>query len=181
MMVPRPLVGEPLALDLVNTEWIDDDGRHDLLDRRSGHGQWLAERELGGRATPAARRALVEARGAIRRVLEHPGDARAAAALDRVLARGRIRLRADGREEIEVDGEWRVAWLAARDLVRLVDRHGPRVHNCGNPECILWFLDTTRSATRRWCSMAGCGNRLKARRHYERRHPPSGDRRSGAR
>jgi predicted RNA-binding Zn ribbon-like protein len=134
---------------------------------------------MSGVTTPAARRALVEARGAIRGVLEHPRDAQAAAALDRVLDRGRIRLRADlagHREEIEGEADWRVAWLAARDLVRLLDDHGPRVRNCGNPECILWFLDTTRSATRRWCSMAACGNRLKARRHYERRHAQSAER-----
>jgi predicted RNA-binding Zn ribbon-like protein len=36
---------------------------------------------------------------------------------------------------------------------------------------VLWFHDTTRSGTRRWCSMTACGNRLKARRHYRRQHP----------
>jgi predicted RNA-binding Zn ribbon-like protein len=33
---------------------------------------------------------------------------------------------------------------------------------------VLWFYDTTRNGTRRWCSMAICGNRAKAHRHYDR-------------
>ena len=36
------------------------------------------------------------------------------------------------------------------------------------PACVLWFYDTTRNGTRRWCFMAICGNRAKAHRHYDR-------------
>jgi predicted RNA-binding Zn ribbon-like protein len=39
-----------------------------------------------------------------------------------------------------------------------------------NHDCILFFYDTLRSGRRQWCSMAGCGNRAKARRHYARSH-----------
>lgn len=42
------------------------------------------------------------------------------------------------------------------------------VRRCGGPECGWLFLDTTKNHKRRWCSMAGCGNRAKARRHYAR-------------
>ncbi|NEJ40784.1 CGNR zinc finger domain-containing protein, partial [Rhizobium ruizarguesonis] len=28
-------------------------------------------------------------------------------------------------------------------------------------DCTLFFLDTTKSHRRRWCSMALCGNRMK--------------------
>jgi predicted RNA-binding Zn ribbon-like protein len=31
----------------------------------------------------------------------------------------------------------------------------------------VWlFIDASKNATRRWCDMASCGNRAKARRHY---------------
>ncbi|WP_245997945.1 CGNR zinc finger domain-containing protein [Nocardia pseudobrasiliensis] len=30
------------------------------------------------------------------------------------------------------------------------------------------YLDPSPSGRRRWCSMATCGNRAKARRHYDR-------------
>jgi predicted RNA-binding Zn ribbon-like protein len=36
------------------------------------------------------------------------------------------------------------------------------VKQCAHPECILWFYDRTKSHKRRWCSMALCGNRYKA-------------------
>jgi predicted RNA-binding Zn ribbon-like protein len=31
------------------------------------------------------------------------------------------------------------------------------VKTCAHPECILWFYDRTKSHKRRWCSMASCG------------------------
>lgn len=39
---------------------------------------------------------------------------------------------------------------------------------CENEMCILHFYDTTKNHTRRWCSMAGCGNRAKAAAFYRR-------------
>jgi predicted RNA-binding Zn ribbon-like protein len=43
-----------------------------------------------------------------------------------------------------------------------------RLRACGNHECALFLLDSSRANTARWCSMATCGNKLKARRHYQR-------------
>ncbi|GAB3831702.1 CGNR zinc finger domain-containing protein [Kribbella italica] len=42
-----------------------------------------------------------------------------------------------------------------------------RLRPCENPECQLFLIDRSKANTARWCSMASCGNRLKARRHYE--------------
>jgi len=36
-------------------------------------------------------------------------------------------------------------------------------------ECCWLFIDETKNHSRRWCSMADCGNRAKARRHYQRK------------
>jgi predicted RNA-binding Zn ribbon-like protein len=36
------------------------------------------------------------------------------------------------------------------------------VRQCEHPDCVLWFHDRTKSHRRRWCSMALCGNRHKA-------------------
>ncbi|WP_412543337.1 CGNR zinc finger domain-containing protein [Longispora sp. K20-0274] len=46
--------------------------------------------------------------------------------------------------------------------------HGPfdRLGEC--PSCGWLFLDTSRNGQRRWCSMATCGGRVKARRHHAR-------------
>jgi predicted RNA-binding Zn ribbon-like protein len=43
-----------------------------------------------------------------------------------------------------------------------------RLRPCANDECRLFLIDRSKSNLARWCSMAVCGNRLKARRHYER-------------
>ncbi len=56
-------------------------------------------------------------------------------------------------------------WSAA-DL--LVSRQLSRVRSCANPACGWLFLDDSKSANRRWCSMSACGNRAKAHRHYQR-------------
>ena len=36
---------------------------------------------------------------------------------------------------------------------------------CEGPTCTLWFNDVSKNHTRRWCSMAVCGNRAKAAAH----------------
>lgn len=52
----------------------------------------------------------------------------------------------------------------AREAVELFG--GPeheRIRQCEGDGCAILFLDLSRSGARRWCSMAGCGNRAKAR------------------
>ena len=44
-----------------------------------------------------------------------------------------------------------------------------RLRPCGNPECNKFLIDHSKPNTARWCSMAECGNRMKARRHHARR------------
>ena len=42
-----------------------------------------------------------------------------------------------------------------------------RIRECpGLDGCGWLFYDTSRNGSRRWCSMEGCGNRAKGRRHY---------------
>ncbi|MEM7516499.1 MAG: CGNR zinc finger domain-containing protein, partial [Planctomycetota bacterium] len=60
---------------------------------------------------------------------------------------------------------WHIADAAAT-LIATGDRR--RFKACSGHDCILHFLDTSRNGTRRWCSMAGCGNRSKVASHYRR-------------
>ncbi|MHA2393484.1 MAG: CGNR zinc finger domain-containing protein [Promethearchaeota archaeon] len=62
---------------------------------------------------------------------------------------------------------WFVA-KSASDL--LVSNKLNRVRRCISEECGWLFLDMSRNRSRRWCDMKGCGNRMKARRFYERTH-----------
>ncbi len=61
---------------------------------------------------------------------------------------------------------WKVARSAA-DL--LVSPELGRVRECAGEKCDWLFLDASRNRSRRWCDMAACGNRAKARRNYARR------------
>jgi predicted RNA-binding Zn ribbon-like protein len=45
--------------------------------------------------------------------------------------------------------------------------HG-RLRPCANDECRLFLIDHSKANAARWCSMAVCGNRMKARRRYQR-------------
>lgn len=170
---PRPLTGEPLALDLLNTRWVRDAVTLDLLDGTDGLAVWLDAHGLGDRfrADAATLRHTLEARDALLGAVEG-GSGRGAEAVDAVLAHGRIRatLTADGpgeRPEFD-DPSWGPAWLAARDYLRLLQTAPDRIRACAHEACTLHFFDTSRNGTRRWCSMASCGNRAKASRHYAR-------------
>lgn len=44
-----------------------------------------------------------------------------------------------------------------------------KVKECSSDDCGWLFLDTSKNHTRRWCTMEGCGNRAKSRRHYQRK------------
>ncbi|MER8265415.1 CGNR zinc finger domain-containing protein [Streptomyces griseus] len=43
-----------------------------------------------------------------------------------------------------------------------------RIRRCAGPGCGWFFVDRSRSGSRRWCSSRDCGNRDRARRHYAR-------------
>lgn len=65
----------------------------------------------------------------------------------------------------------RVLWYvaaAAEELLRSSDAQ--RVKECtGANDCGWLFLDASKNRSRRWCSMEGCGSRVKMRRQYAKR------------
>ncbi|AUG78615.1 hypothetical protein CFP65_3835 [Kitasatospora sp. MMS16-BH015] len=166
---PRPLIGEPLALDLLNTRW-HSAGEQDLLADLDGYGVWLSSAGLADRC-PVDEAGLAAARQARAALAEAVGGG-GAGELNAVLARGRVRrsLGPDGpQESVETDGpEWLAGWLAADDYLALLRQGAQRIRQCAGAGCVLHFFDTSQNGRRRWCSMAACGNRAKAARHYEK-------------
>jgi predicted RNA-binding Zn ribbon-like protein len=51
----------------------------------------------------------------------------------------------------------------------LVTAEPDSIRCCAAPDCGWLFHDTSPNKRRRWCSMESCGNRAKARRHYQKR------------
>jgi predicted RNA-binding Zn ribbon-like protein len=43
-----------------------------------------------------------------------------------------------------------------------------RIRQCAGEGCALLFVDTSRSGHRKWCSMAGCGNKAKVESFRDR-------------
>lgn len=57
----------------------------------------------------------------------------------------------------------------AREAVDLVSPGNlERIRECSADDCDIIYLDTSRAASRRWCSMQRCGNRAKVRAHRAR-------------
>ncbi len=97
--------------------------------------------------------------------------------LNGYLARGLSR--AQVREEGEAYGwEWRkdvspdmmLHPIASSSATLLTSDDLRRLRECANEEegCGWLFLDCSKSQSRRWCSMDGCGNRMKFKTYYDR-------------
>jgi predicted RNA-binding Zn ribbon-like protein len=61
-------------------------------------------------------------------------------------------------------------WPITRSAADLLTSDAERrlIRECGAGDCEWLFLDSTKNRSRQWCSMQSCGNREKARRHYQR-------------
>jgi predicted RNA-binding Zn ribbon-like protein len=185
------LIGGRPALDFVNTvSWAGTSKEHDWLHTLANVGRWARSADLGDdqeadtiarqdRESTAALRRLHELRGDLRAVLAplaHGGRPPAAAveALDaRAAASGRWRHldpdtltwrrlgidRVDGLVPVLVD-----------DAVAIVvDADHSRLGAC--PACDWLYYDSSRNHSKRWCDMADCGSRDKARRYYANHRP----------
>ncbi|WP_067980785.1 CGNR zinc finger domain-containing protein [Nocardia caishijiensis] len=167
MRDPRPHTGEPPALDLLNTRWAGTEPG-DLLADLDGLRTWLTLLDLVDRVPVDEHTltALHTARDAVHDTVTRADHT----ALNRVLEHGRIRreLTDDGPRDLPdvADPAWLPGWLAADDLLRLIAEAPQRIRQCAHPDCVLFFYDTSKNGTRRWHSMATCGNRAKAARHY---------------
>jgi predicted RNA-binding Zn ribbon-like protein len=70
-------------------------------------------------------------------------------------------------KEKALDG---MLWQVARSAANLLtSKHLDDVRVCAAEDCEWLFMDTSKNHSRRWCDMKSCGNREKARRHYERK------------
>jgi len=89
-------------------------------------------------------------------------------------AMGHLQLVADAKRFVwrwpaNHDAARRILWTVARSAGELLTSdHLGAVRECAGAGCGWLFLDLSRNRSRRWCAMSDCGNREKARRHYQR-------------
>jgi predicted RNA-binding Zn ribbon-like protein len=162
-LVEVGLRDEALLLDLLNTTPVMDGVQHDLLEEATARA-WL--REHG--ATEAELADLVTARNVLQAVVRGAESADNLGPFLEAVAL-RATATADGLSwELDTDDAMRGAVRAvlAWDALRISSPG--RLRACANPDCRLFLIDRSKPNTARWCSMAICGNRMKARRHYQR-------------
>ena len=187
---PFLFLADLLALDLVNTQIVVRGKPRDLLATPADVARWWA---AAGRQhphmaavqngaalrldDPAALDELKRLRAALRRIFNALADGLAPPpdavdGLNAVLRTGHPAL------EVTPSGELHAVYrtldhahgplllpIALSALAWLTAGNRRRLHRCANPRCVLLFYDTTRSATRRWCSM-GCMDRARSARRY---------------
>lgn len=177
----RPeLVGGHLVLDLVNTvAWRLDEGRR--VDRLADPGnlrKWLTATGLepsDREARTALHDTLVHCRETAYAVLQPLAIGAEPAADDLAVLRELIE---DAVRTASLVSSRPLTWRAdtIADRVRLSvwrlfeDEDLNRLRQCDDGDCGWLFLDRSKNGSRRWCSSADCGNRARARRHYQRRH-----------
>lgn len=157
---------EALLLDLLNTTPVMDGIVHDGLADSAAAKAWM--RAHGIAATKDEEAALLEARSALQKVVRGEVGPKA---LKRFVADVRLRPVVDGdgldwRLDVEGGATGAARAVLAWDALRISSPG--RLRPCANPECRLFLIDRSKPNTARWCSMAICGNRMKARRHYRR-------------
>jgi len=153
-------------LDLLNSRPLVNGEEQDALGDPAAGRRWA--REHGGEGGLAELALLRETRDILRDIVR--GESSPAALTPLLEGVHQI-------PEITADGlQWMVETPPhARLAVEVVlawdatEKQLPgRLRPCANDECQLFLLDRSRANRARWCSMAVCGNREKARRHYER-------------
>jgi predicted RNA-binding Zn ribbon-like protein len=62
-----------------------------------------------------------------------------------------------------------LAMIARETIFLFGSDRAAQIRQCQADVCTLLFVDTSRRGDRRWCSMAGCGNRAKLAEFRRRR------------
>ena len=179
----RKAAPEPLALvqAFVNTQYGQARRAHTELTNPEQLRAWLVAHDLLAEGTPVTEgdfRRVFQLREAVRSLLRANNETEMLASQVDVLNRLSsnapltVRFHHDGLPTLEpditgVDGT--LARLVGIVFTAMTDGTWGRLKACRNDRCQKAFYDTSKNRSGAWCSMAGCGSRLKARA-YRHRH-----------
>lgn len=160
---------EDLLLALLNSAPVVDGAPTEELAGRQGD---AFARTYGGTTTVAERLVLHRMRSVLHDLVQ--GRDEAFTHLDILLDGAVLVPRATQgglRWDLEAPADKRLAVRAAVAWSRVSSESPGRLRPCANADCNLFLIDHSRPGTARWCSMAVCGNRMKARAHARRARP----------
>jgi predicted RNA-binding Zn ribbon-like protein len=180
-----PAPGElGLLQSFLNTHFdLVDEWGADLLGTPAELTEWFSARGLlpveGPCVSSAQRRRVLALREGMRELARanrdpgRPPDPDAVARMNHALRRTRLGLLlVPDQVTLSPRGGDRVdralAVLSAIALAAMIDGRWRRLKACPGEHCGWVFYDQSRNNSSRWCSMAVCGGRTKARRHYRR-------------
>ncbi|WP_216215863.1 CGNR zinc finger domain-containing protein [Amycolatopsis aidingensis] len=153
-------------LDLLNSRPRVNGEERDALGDPAAGSRWA--REHGGEGSRAELALLREARDTLQEVVRGESSPTALSPLLEGV-RQVPEFTADGLQwTLETPPHARLAVETVLAWAATEQQLPGRLRPCANEECRLFLLDRSRANRARWCSMAVCGNRAKARRHYER-------------
>jgi len=158
---------EELLLTLLNSAPVIEGVPTDGLEGAAGRD--LA-RTWGGTGTANEVARLRRVRQALQTIVRE-GDGGAVSELAGILdeAVRTPRLTPDGVVwELHVPEDDRLAAGAVLAWSSVITEFPGRLRACANDECSQFLVDHSRPGTAKWCSMAVCGNRMKARTHARR-------------
>ena len=168
--------GGHVALDLTATlGGRFKETKRDLLATPADLDRWLVSAGLAGRAPRSSdddARLARDLREAIYNMASGSASSAARGALNAAAAMpaAKPRLTSSGRLERDGSSAELLATIAREAVELLGGPEAKRIRQCEGDGCAILFLDLSRSGERRWCSMAGCGNRAKARAFRNRRN-----------
>ncbi|HEV7317928.1 MAG TPA: CGNR zinc finger domain-containing protein [Ensifer sp.] len=186
-----PFVGEPLALDLVNTRPRVSIDVVDLIADGDGLRGWVElEKERLDGITPAELASIsAEELGQVHSVRENLATAldrlmhglavpaAAIAGLNAAMRAAPAIHRLDWEDppvvtrQREGSAAARLATVLAEDAAALLaGAERQQIRKCGAEDCVMLFVGT--NARRRWCSATRCGNRMRVSRYYQRNKSP---------
>jgi predicted RNA-binding Zn ribbon-like protein len=154
---------EEFLLALLNITPVVDGVPTDELADRARARKWLAS--AGGQGTDPELRHVLKVRAMLQAIVrgdqppEVLGPALRGAVLRPALSAGEITW------TLSVSPERALAVRAVLTWDALAKDSPGRLRPCANDECHLFLIDRSKAGTARWCAMAICGNRMKARRH----------------
>ncbi|WP_288132233.1 ABATE domain-containing protein [Microbulbifer sp.] len=184
--ISPPFIAGNLALDFINTLFGTGGHQHECLGDDRSVVQWLGQAGVLTEDLESPPTGLLQLARALREDMRmlviSAKDGRAANTdlVNRVLECGRPIERIEWQPAKGVfekkqyrrnlEGE-SLLQPVAQALVRLLTEESLQlVKECEACDCVLLFHDQTKSHRRRWCSMAACGNRMKAVAYRARRN-----------
>ncbi|MEW9700941.1 CGNR zinc finger domain-containing protein [Paenibacillus sp. SI8] len=186
---PPYLLGGSAWLNLVNTRYMHNREVQDVLADIAGTRQWLLDNQLippddtsdDAAFLEEARHALASLRELCAEAISDLGqrsklsDALLTKFNERIerlslmtsltQTEDKLALRHDGKHPLD-----HALYEIIRSIVdTLATYTADRVRKCEHEECILHFVDISKSGKRRWCRMEVCGNRHKAAEFYAKK------------